>query len=226
MAKLSVMAVLSVRDASQRLSVSTRQVQNLVAHGDLVQLARGVLDEASVDRYLAVRGASRARAWSEPTAWGAIALLSGVTPTWMGTSQRSRLKARLRTLSAAELLARARNRADVVRYSGHPSAIPRIRAEIIDTSAANRALGLADSASVDGYVAPEDLVTISQRYGLARDDSGRFTLRAPSMDLTVVRKLAETDVVLAALDLSESLDIRERHAGLDGLGRALERTRD
>jgi len=215
-----------VREAADRLGITPRQVQHLVAGGELVQPVRGALDDLSVDRFLAVRGASRTRAWSEPTAWGAVALLSGSTPGWMGESQRSRLRGRLRSITAPRLVERVRERADVGRYSGHPAAAARVRAEIVDTSAAHRRLGLADSTRVDGYVgADDDLAAIVSQHGLIRDDRGTFTLRATTMDRSTIQDLAEKDVVLAALDLAESLDDRERRAGLDALERALERLR-
>lgn len=223
-ARLSVMSLLAVREAAERLGVSTRQVQHLVALGELVQIARGVLDEASVDRFLAVRGtATRTQAWSESTAWGAVAILSGQVPRWMGGSQSSRLKARLRGLSSTGLVERARNRAEVVRYAGHPAGIDRVRAEIVDTSRATVALGLATTTAVDGYVTHDELDDIVVRHGLMHDDTGRFTLRATSMDLAVVRDLAETGVILAALDMAGSLDSRERAVGHATLDRALRR---
>lgn len=67
-AKLSVMSMLGVSEAAERLGVSARQVQHLVASGDLSQVARGFVDTASVDRLLAVRSGGRTRAWSEATA--------------------------------------------------------------------------------------------------------------------------------------------------------------
>lgn len=217
------MSLLAVGEAAERLRVSPRQVQHLVAQGHLLQVARGVLDETSVDRYLAVRGARPGRAWAEPTAWGAVAILSGHTADWMGTSQRSRLRTQLRGLSSAGLVARARNRAASVRYAGHPASLSRLRVEIIDTSQASAALGLASKASVDGYLAVGELDAVVGRHGLVRAEEGQVTLRATSMDVAVVRALADTAVVLAALDLAESLDSRERTAGLAALDRALER---
>lgn len=71
------MSFLAVSEAAERLGVSTRQVQHLVARGELRSLARGVVDETSVERLLTVRRGSRARAWVESTAWAAVALLSG-----------------------------------------------------------------------------------------------------------------------------------------------------
>jgi hypothetical protein len=219
------MTLLAVTEAADRLGVSTRQVQHLAARGELRLLARGVVDEMSVDRYLAVRGGYHRRAWSEATAWGAVALLSGVTPTWMGESQRSRLKGRLRTLSAAELVERSRERAKVTRYAGHSSTATRLRAELVDSAGAAKSLGLADTNSIDGYLATGALADVVARHGLVRDDSGRFTLRATTMDLEVVAALAGAATALAALDLAESLDVRERQVGLDALDDALARFR-
>jgi hypothetical protein len=76
-----------------------------------------VIDETSVERLLAVRGGSHRRAWAEATAWGAIALLSDGDASWIGESQRPRLKARLRALNAAEFVERTRERADVTHYA-------------------------------------------------------------------------------------------------------------
>lgn len=216
------MSLLAVGEAAERLGVSTRQVQHLVAQGHLRQVARGVVDATSVERLLAVRGAGHGRAWAEPTAWGAVAILSGRTAEWLGASQRSRLRARLQSLTSAQLVERARNRADVVRYGGHPASLGRVRAEIVDTSRASGALGLASTTRVDGYVGHADRDEVADRNGLVRDEEGRITLRATSMDLALVAALAEAGVVVTALDLAESLDPRERRAGLTALDRALE----
>jgi len=219
------MTLLAVSEAAERLGVSTRQVQHLVARGELRSLARGVIDETSVERLLAVRRGSHARAWSEATAWGAVALLSGGDAYWMGESQRSRLKARLRALSAAELIERTRERAGVTHYAAHASTGERLRDELVHTSDKAGELGLAATNAVDGYLAASDVAGVVARHGLIRDDDGRVALRATAMDLDVVRDLAQRGTVLAALDLAESLDIRERRAGVDELDRALEEFR-
>jgi len=216
------MSLIAVSEAAERLGVSTRQVQHLVAQGDLRQLARGVVDETSVERLLAVRGDSHERAWSESTAWGAVALLSGADAEWMGERQRSRLKARLRGLSAAELVERTRERADVTRYRAHSSAGKYLLAELVYPANVAGGLGLADTNNIDGYLAADDVAGVVSRHGLNRDDEGRVTLRATTMDLGLVRDLSGRGAVLAALDLAESLDVRERRAGLDALDRALE----
>lgn len=220
-ARLTVMEVLAVGEAAKRLGVSTRQVQHLAARGELHLVARGLVDRTSIDRHLATRQGSRRRAWSENTAWGAVAVLSGQQAPWMGVSQRSRLKQHLRHLTATGVVGRARNRAQALCYEGHPQAANRLRHDIVDTSDAAQALGLADADRVDGYVAAENLRTIVTRHALVETPDGQYILRATTMDLSVVRALADSSLVLAALDLAESLDVRERRAGLDALSIAL-----
>ena len=215
------MSLLAVSEAAERLGVSTRQIQHLVARGELRSLARGVVDETSVERLLAVRRGSHTRAWAELTAWGAVALLSGREAGWLGESQRSRLRGRLRALGADEMVERARGRARVSRYSAHRTTGERLRKQLVDTSSAAERLGLTATNAIDGYLATTDLKAVVARHGLIRDDQGGVTLRATSADLGIVRDLAGGSVVLAALDLAESLDIRERRAGIDALNHAL-----
>lgn len=220
-AKLTVMDLVGVGEAAKRLGVTTRQVQHLAARGELHLVARGLIDRTSIDRHLATRQGSRRRAWSELTAWGAVAILSDQETPWLGRTQRSRLKGYLRHLTATEMVGRARNRAQVHRYEGHSKAADQLRHDIVDTSGAAQELGLAGTDRVDGYVAAQDLREIVTRHALAESPDGQYTLRATTMDLDAVRTLADSSHVLAALDLAESLDVRERRAGLDALDTAL-----
>jgi hypothetical protein len=216
------MSLMGVSEAAGRLGVSTRQVQNLVARGELRQLARGVVDGASVEHLLAVRGGSHERAWSESTAWAAVSLLSGGDAEWMGASQRSRLRARLRGLAAIDLVERARGRAVVKRYRAHSSAGQRLFGILVYATDAAGRLGLADTNVIDGYLAAGNAAFVVSAHGLIPDEEGRVTLRATTMDLGLVRDLANRRTVLAGLDLAESLDPRERRAGLDAIDRALD----
>ena len=216
------MRLMTVSASAERLGVSTRQVQHLVARGDLRQVARGVIDEASIDRLLATRGGSRTRAWTEATAWGAVSLLSGGSADWMGQTQRSRLRARLRAVSATDLVAQTRERARVTRYRAHSSAERYLRDILVRATTRGEEFGLTATNAVDGYLAAQDVANAVRHHGLIRDDEGRVTLRATSMELGLVADLANRGPVLAALGLGESLDVRERRAGLEALDRALE----
>lgn len=219
------MALLAVAEAAELLGVTARQVQHLAAQGDIHMVARGVVDATSVERHLAVHATVHRRAWSEMTAWAAVALLDGVTPEWLGASQISRLKGRLRSLPAAQLVERARGRARVTRYVGHSRGGTRLAAELITASRHAAATGLADAGDVDGYLAEGDVAALIRRHGLRRDDEGRVTLRVTSASKEIVERVAEAGPTLAALDLAESLDVREREAGLSVLAAASERLR-
>ncbi|WP_433055102.1 helix-turn-helix domain-containing protein [Dactylosporangium sp. CS-033363] len=220
------MGFLTLAEAAERLGVTKRQVQYLVAQGKLHAVARGVIDDVSVDRFLATQGESPARPWSEATAWAAIAFLEGQEASWLGQSQRWRLRARLRETAAGVLVGRARERAVAYRFAGHPSTAPRLRSEIVDTAAGTTALGLTDTTAVDGYASRDAINGLVARHGLVPDDAGAFTIRATDMAMAVVTQLAHAGTVLAALDLAESLNPRERHIGLRALDAALERFRD
>jgi hypothetical protein len=223
-ANISVMEFVAVTDAARRLGVTTRQVQYLVARGDLRPVARGLIDRASLDRHIATRQGSRHRAWSEGTAWAAASILSDLPAPWLGPTQCSRLKSTLKRLTGVEVVSRARGRAIVHRYRGHSRAAERLRHELVDTSGAAAALGLTEARErVDGYVAAHNLGKVVARHALIEDADGHYTLRATTMDLATVRALAENTSVLAALDLAESLDIRERQAGVAFLDERLKR---
>jgi hypothetical protein len=219
------MEYVGVPEAARLLGVTTRQVQNLARAGELQVVARGLVDRASVERHLAARQGSRRRAWSEPTAWAAVALLSARPAGWLGTPQRSRLRATLRGLTADELLSRTRDRGRARWYAGHTSTTARLRRDIVDTSAGAIMLGLAEADRLNGYVVAAELDHITTRHALVSAPGGRIVLRATTMDLAVVADLAGAGVVLSALDLAESLDPRERRVGLDALADALRRFR-
>ncbi|BBZ10552.1 helix-turn-helix domain-containing protein [Mycobacterium branderi] len=218
------MDLVAVKDAAEQLGVTTRQVQYLVARGELRPVARGLIDRASLDRHIATRQASRRRAWSENTAWAAVAMLSDLPTPWLGPAQRSRLRTALRQLTGAELVSRTRGRAKVQRYQGHSRTAERLRQEVVDTSGAVALLGLVEAPNyVDGYIAAHNLDKIVARHALIEDAGGTYILRATTMDLATVRALADEAPVLAALDLAESLDIRERRIGLNFLDDTLKR---
>ncbi|NKY39169.1 type IV toxin-antitoxin system AbiEi family antitoxin domain-containing protein [Cellulomonas septica] len=221
-AKLMVMSgLIGTAEAAARLGLSRRQVNYLVAAGELRQVVRGALDATSVDRYAAVPRTGR-QAWSEPTAWAAIALLTDHQVTWLGPSQLSRLRGRLRELTPERLVERCRDRASVHRYAAHRSTLPRIGADVVTPDRSLLGLAARADSTVDGYVARDQLSSLVHGHGLTEDEDGLLTLRATAMDIVLVAALAGGPV-LAAVDSAGSLDARERRAGLDTLERVLER---
>jgi hypothetical protein len=218
---ISVMAAIDYREAARRLDLSERQVERLVRSGELLKVHRGLVDERSLALHQA-RIRRPGRGWDEATAWAAIAILTGHRADWLGQTQRSRLKSMLKQLSAEDVVARARNRATVNRLGGLDSAVRRAAGEIVDVHANDADLGLTGSGRVDGYVAAADLPGLVRRLRLHEDLGGRLMLRSTTFDIDVVRSLAGHGHVVAALDLAESTDPRERRAGLDALAAALD----
>jgi excisionase family DNA binding protein len=221
------MALMTTQQAADRIGVSVRHVQRLVAGGDLAAIGTDRIEAESVAQWMAERQGSRVRAWEEPTAWAAAALLEGDQAQWLGQAQRSRLRSTLADITPVELAARTRNRAAVHRFHPHPRALGHLARDIIESGATHGVGGLtAASDRLDGYVAASALRRLVQRYRLESDPAGSLTLRTTGMPTDVVAELASgRRHVLAGLDLAGSTDARERSAGHRILDRALERLR-
>ncbi|UOY01853.1 helix-turn-helix domain-containing protein [Blastococcus sp. PRF04-17] len=221
------MTLMSTRQAADRIGVSVRHVQRMVAGGDLVAIGTDRIDADSVAQWLAQRHGSRPRAWAEPTAWAAVALLEDEPAPWLGQAQRSRLRSALAGVAADELTSRARNRAKVLRFRAHPRAGGHLLRAIVPSGARSGIGGLTAAPNrVDGYVAHSLLRDLVSRYRLEIDPGGDITLRETGMPLDVVEQLADgRRHVLAGLDLAGSTDPRERAAGHRILDRALGRLR-
>ena len=219
------MPLLTTDQAADRIGVSVRHVQRLIAGGDLVAIGPDRVDADSVAQFLALRQGSRRRAWEEPTAWAAVALLEGHPASWLGQAQRSRLRAALSATTGTELAARTRNRAQLHRFHAHPRALSHVAREVVPSGATEGVGGLSAATDrIDGYVDDADLARLVKRYHLEADPAGGVVLRATAMPKSVVTELANgRRHVLAALDLAGSIDTRERSTGLRLLGRALER---
>ncbi|MCF6508725.1 hypothetical protein E9549_15115 [Blastococcus sp. MG754426] len=214
---------MTTEQAADRMGVSVRHVQRLVSGGDLLAIGPDRVDADSVAQWVAQRRGSRVRAWEEPTAWAAVALLEGRPAGWLGQAQRSRLRSALAGSAADELSARTRNRASVHRYRAHPRALGRLTREVVASGAAGGIGGLSAAPDrCDGYVAESVAGGLVRRYRLDADPTGGVTLRVTGMPMDVVEELARgRRQVLAGLDLAASTDPRERSAGHRILDRAL-----
>ena len=221
------MALMTTQQAADRIGVSVRHLQRLVSDGDLVAIGPDRIDADSVAQWMAQRRGSRVRAWEEPTAWAAVALLEGEQAPWLGQAQRSRLRAALAATSGTELAVRARNRARVHRYHAHPRALRHLRHDVIASGATEGVGGLSAAPDLlDGYVGDDALRHLVRRYRLERDPAGSVVLRVTGMPASMVTELARgRHHALAGLDLAGSTDARERAAGHRLLDRALGRLR-
>ncbi|MFW6597107.1 hypothetical protein ACQBAU_05745 [Propionibacteriaceae bacterium Y2011] len=168
---------LTIEETANTLGVSTRHARRLADSGAVTRVARGLIDRPSVDRYRQSQRQGRTRAWAEHTAWGAVALLAGQTPDWLGTTQASRLRQNLRKIAASkgigDLLTRMRDRAQAHTYVAHRAALPRLR-EVVAT-ANTRVLGLTDATNetFDGYLDANELDGLVRTLGLRADPARR-----------------------------------------------------
>lgn len=219
---------MTLADAAERLGVSPRQAQRLAATGVLTRAAGTTVTSQSVVTVMALRPRrSRiTRAWSEQTAWAALALLPGRDDLarGIGQAQVSRLRARLRDATPESLAASLRNRASVHRYEAHPSALARLAAKVTAPSTGDDAGALTRSSTtrVDGYVTTADLGPLTMDFALAPAfGSPNVVLRAS--DHPHLNVIAQASAALLGADLAESTDPRERSEGLRLLADALER---
>jgi len=223
---MSAMAdLVTSSEAAERLGVSARQVQRLIANGTLTVAAHvgrtALIDAVSVQR-LRARGAGRGRPWSGETIAAAIDLLTDGSTQRLAAVEVTRLRKRLTSISAEELVAVTRMRARVQRYRASASFLKRIADEVTMTGAAAidadttlaREFGLASSGRgrVDGYVDAERAGRIVSSWQLVADPQGNVTLRETQLD--ALREVRVAPTVVVALDLADSLDTRERAAGL------------
>jgi hypothetical protein len=217
-----------VGEAARMLGVTKRHVARLGEHGQIRYLTRGLVDRGSVNEYLSEREFSRSRPWSEATAWGAVALLSGIEVDWLGQVQTSRLRGRLRRLAtdkdgSHEFVGRARVRASVRTYESFGFLVSRVRKDVVVVG--RRGLGLSDARKdrIDGYVSSEVLTKLEKSLGLLRDTRGTMILRATDFDLDIIKRIAtKGNGALAALDAAGSMDPREHGVGARTLTKYLQ----
>ncbi|MGL5929319.1 MAG: helix-turn-helix domain-containing protein [Dermatophilaceae bacterium] len=217
---------MSTGEVASTLGVTVQQVRRLTESGELTRLARGLIDRDSVERYVAERRGSRTRVWAEHTAWGAVGMLSGVVTDWLGPTQASRVRRRLREITdPADLVTLTRDRATARVYTGHPSARGRLRGQLVATDPFDLGLVGLPSDDLDGYLAAGKLESTVRFFGLVADPVGDITIRATTFAINIIDDLATQNTVLAALDAATSRDPRERGVGERILADALERYR-
>lgn len=224
-----VMDELTTSEAAELLQVSRKEVQRLARSGALATSAsfgRAVaVDAVSAQRRLN-RRPGRGRPWDPATAWGAIDLLQGGDASWMGTSQRSRLRARLARTDSERFAVMVRNRAVTYRYRASESFLDGVAAGLVLSGVSNLSVadfGLAAGGStVEGYTDRRGHQDCVREFLLVADQVGNVILHeTPFVD--IVAAGAHAGVAVTAVDLAESLEVRERSAGLGVLQQLLDR---
>jgi len=225
---VSIEGFVDIETAARLLGISARRVNQLADAGTIMKGSRGLYDRLSIETYLVSRRGTTERAWETSTAWAAVALLSGpqLRPDWFSERSTYRLEATLRTITASELVGKARGRARVQVFAGHPSAARIIRARVVARDWTIMGLAGETGDDVDGYVGTDELATVVERYALTPASSGNITLRVTDFDMKTVRALAKASDVLVSLDAAGSVDVRTRGVGERVLELALARFRE
>ncbi|WAL49293.1 helix-turn-helix domain-containing protein [Rhodococcus pyridinivorans] len=224
------MGDVTVAEAATELGVSQRHITRLAQSGELevVRKVGGALliDSASVHRWAQMRR-RQGRPWSEPVAWGALALLSGHTADWLTASQRTRLKHRLRRSTAEDVAFFARRRAVPLHARAWDATDHRIGHRIVNTgvgaldtmdaaTAARFGLTTHGTTRTEGYVTITELDAVIDDLGLTEDREGDLTLRVVSEDNPLFQGTPDAPtppLAAIAVDLMDSLDTREHSAG-------------
>ncbi len=211
--------------AAERLGVSQRQVQRLIDARELPATRTAgdawVVDALAVNAMARTRPA-RGRPWSPPTAWAALWRASGLEVDWLDRRTTRRLDDRLASIDAEELVHATRRRAVIRRYRASESFLADLDGLVIRTGA--RAMepsrfGMErDLGRVDGYCTSEVATRLARDFHLAEDPRGNATLRVAAAPSAILEGRDVMPVAVIAADLAESLEVRERSAGLRVLG--------
>jgi excisionase family DNA binding protein len=223
----------SVSEAARRLAVHPSRVRSLIATGQLQARrigAQWVLDDADLEeRKGFVAAGATSRALSTRVAWAAAALLDGDDADWLTTSERSRLRARLRAHDAEEWQTYRRW------LGSRHSAVTRFRVADSDvtvllaregvvaaglSAAGSYQLGLGTSGHADAYVSPAVLAELVEEFFLIESAVGKLRLRTVDGDWhlrTAQSRQGECVAarLMVAVDLLDEGDARSHQAGFE-----------
>ena len=213
---------MTVAEVADRLGITRASIHDLLRSGQLNSSGHAgrmlLVDRSSVER-LAAAGTRRGRAWTARTAWAALALLSGQNPTWISSSEKSRLKSRLRDLNADAVCILARNKDKTIRFRATPDGLAALTDHLIASGASAmrddataETFGMSGGGGIaEGYVMAGDARALADAFGLVEDPDGNAIIH--EVDLAEPFAEGRAPVAAIAVDLMGSLATRERSAG-------------
>jgi excisionase family DNA binding protein len=215
------MTRMTTAEAADRLHVSQRQVQRMIATGELAANRTAgnawMVDALTINAMARTRP-SRGRPWSVTTAWAALWRLSGLEQEWLDRRTASRLADRLVSLDTEALLHATRRRAVVHHFRASESFLEELAAAVVRTGPSAMTpstFGMErDLTRIEGYCDDGALSGLVRRFQLADDAHGNVTLRTAPLLSLGLKDVTEMPTAVVAADLAESLEARERAAGL------------
>ena len=204
-----------------RLSRAGR-IKAIKAAGDTL-----LLDAVDVQLYKNLHQ-GKGRPLSPETAWASLWILSGLDAYWLSYPQLRRLKTKLLTVSALDLIWQARNRLQTKRYRASESFFEELRNELILTGKSS-VLGefalVEQKRVIEGYTSAS-FEALEKKYHLVEDTNGNAIIHLAHGIAWRNNKADAVPIAAIAADLAVSLDTRERQAGLRTLERLLDEYRE
>jgi excisionase family DNA binding protein len=215
---------LTVEQAASGLSVSRHQVTELIHNGSLsaTRTAGGAfLISAKSLEQLKITRCGNGRPLKQETAWAALWALSGLDVPWLNYHQKRRLSIRLKKTTVQDLVWDTRRRARTLWVRISDSFLGDARKHLVLSGmSAVREHGfnlVGESSYLEGYIAQRELWEFIKRYHALEGEDANVMLHVTLGVPIDLKSLTVMPVAVVATDLSASLDVRERKAGLERL---------
>ena len=242
--------LLTREEAAARLSVSTQRISALCSNHLLTTYTFGsrkiLISLDSVNRYKQQNYKS-GRAYAPSLAFAALFMLSGCEVSWINRQQKYRIEAYLRSITPQELVNRSKNRAKTIEYWCRKSRLAELSNHLILSAATGNMSSqfqLIKTDKIEGYVSSNNLVDLINKFHLKKSEDGAdssiinvrlrviedsdvfdFIRQNVSSRITEETRATSTKsfmpIAVCAADLAESLDVRERQAGLNMLSKLI-----
>ena len=238
--------LLTREEAATKLAVSTQRVSALCSNHLLATYTFGsrkiLISLDSVNRYKQQNSKS-GRAYAPSLAFATLFMLSGCEVSWINRQQKYRIEAYLRSITQQELVNRSRNRAKTMEYWCRKSRLVELSNHLILSAATGNMhsqFQLTQTDKIEGYVSSNNLGDLINKFHLKNSENGAdssiinvklrviedsevldFISQNVSSHITEYTQESSTKsfmpIAVCAADLAESLDLRERQAGLNKL---------
>lgn len=242
--------LLTREEAAAQLAVSTQRVSTLCSNRSLTAYTFGsrkiLISLDSVNRYKQQNSKS-GRAYAPSLAFATLFMLSGCEVSWINRQQKYRIEAYLRSISPQELVSRSKNRAKTMEYWCRKSRLAELSKHLILSAATGNMhsqFQLTQTDKIEGYVSSNNLGDLINKFHLKKsedgvdssiinlrlrviEDSEVFDFISQNVSSRITEETRATSIksfmpiAVRAADLAESLDVRERQAGLSKLSELL-----
>lgn len=241
--------LLTREEAAAQLAVSTQRVSALCSNHLLTTYTFGsrkiLISLDSVNRYKQQNSKS-GRAYAPSLAFAALFMLSGCEVSWINRQQKYRIEAYLQSITPQELVNRSKNRAKTMEYWCRKSRLAELSKHLILSAATGNMhtqFQLTQTDKIEGYVSNNNLGDLINKFHLKNKEDGAdssiinvklrvidfkvFDFIRKNLSSCITEDTQESSakysmpIAVCAADLAESLDVRERQAGLNKLSELL-----